>query len=395
MPSLFNQIISVVLMGIKGIRARVWSSVSAYVSVSVVVTVLLVFQALNQGFQYALTGSGAEDTAIILRKDTSMEMNSALTSETVKLISLAPGIRKSTSGQPLVSNELYVVVNAFRKSSQSEVNVPLRGLSSGGEKLRGHFQLIAGRMYNEGVNEIIVGQSVQQQVRGLELGNDIELGGVKWKVVGVFADAGGVSESELWSSSLAIQAHFNRQGVYQIVRAKLVQQNGIDALVQYFDSDARLNLDVMTEKRYYAGQASGVSTIIKFVGWPLVVMMSLGALAGALNTMYTSVHQRTREIATLRAIGFNGSAAFIGTFIEALGLALAGGVSGAAIAYLFFDGVSASTMGGGSFSQVFFNFRMSADIVKDGLILALIIGFIGGLFPAWRATRIPVISAFK
>jgi putative ABC transport system permease protein len=382
-------------MGIKGIKNRVWISVSAYVSVSVVVTVLLVFQALNHGFQYALTGSGAEDIAIILRKDTSMEINSALTSETIKLIALAPGIRKAASGQPLVSNELYVVVNGFRKTSQSEVNIPLRGMTKNGEKLRNSFELVEGRMFRDGVNEIIVGRAVQREIDRLDLGGEVDLGGVVWRVVGVFEDSGGVSESEIWSSASVIQTHFNRQGVYQIVRAKLEKGNGIEVLKEYFKSDVRLHLDITTEKNYFAGQASGVSTMIKFVGWPLVIMMSMGALAGALNTMYTSVQQRTIEIATLRAIGFNGVAAFFGTFIEALGLALAGGVTGAVIAYLFFDGVSTSTMGGGSFSQVFFNFRMSSDIVADGLVLALLIGIIGGLFPAWRATRIPIISAFK
>ena len=245
---------------------------------------------------------------------------------------------------------------------------------------------------NREKNELVVGASILDQFSGFELGSVVSLGGVKWIVVGVFDAAGSVFGSEIWADYRAVQAQFNRGNSFQVVRVKLERAGDLSAIKQFIEQDPRLSLDIKTEKRYFSEQSSGISTLM-YVGWGLAIFMAFGALAGALNTMYTSVAARSVEIATLRAIGFKGIATFLGTMMESIILAFIGGVLGTIVVFILFDGITTSTMGA-SFSQVVFSFDLSTAAFITGIKLALVIGLVGGFFPAWRASRIPVIVAF-
>jgi putative ABC transport system permease protein len=306
----------------------------------------------------------------------------------------APGIAKAADGRPLVSPELYVIVDGIKKSSGLKANLPLRGLGEQADDVRRGIRVVAGRMFRPGTNELVVGRAISKQFRGFEMGQKIRLASQNWIVVGEFEAGGTVFESEIWADVALLQGLYQRGSTVQTVRARLSDPANIAKVQAFSDSDPRLKLDIRAERDFYAGQSRNIGDLILYLGWPLAIAMSFGAIAGALNTMFASVDARTREIATLRAIGFRGTPAFIGTMVESLILAAVGGVVGAIGTYLFFDGVSAATLGS-NFTQVVFSLKLSWDLILQGLILALIIGFVGGVFPAWRAARVPLLAAFK
>lgn len=388
----FNQIAAVVVMNLRSLPQRLWMSLATLLAVAVVVAVLLAFLAMGNGFRVTVSGSGSDSLAVVMRKGSQAEINSVLTRDQVNILETAPGIASDAVG-PMVSAELYVIVDGYKRTTGTEVNLPLRGLSQRGIDLRKGVEIVAGRMFEAGRNEIVVGSGALRKFTGFELGSQVKLGNARWTVVGVFAVQGSIFESELWADARIVQSQFNRGSGYQIMRLALDKTGDIAPLEEFIDNDPQLNLDVWTEKDFYDEQAKATSDIIFYLGWPLAIVMALGALAGALNTMYTSVSQRAMEIATLRAIGFSNLSAFVGTLVEALVLAFIGGVFGTIAAFLFFDGVTASTLSG-SFSQIVFSFEMSGQSFQQGIFLALVIGMVGGFFPAWRAARLPVITAF-
>jgi putative ABC transport system permease protein len=286
------------------------------------------------------------------------------------------------------------VVDGIKRQSGTRANLPLRGVSLAGVALRDNVKIVEGRMFNPGTNEIVVGEGAMREFSGFELGKELRFSRSTWKVVGVFSMNGAVFESELWADVRSVQSLFNRGSAFQTMRLKLEDPSRIGELRETVLNDPRLKLEVKTEQDYYSAQSRRTSDLIMLLGWPLGIAMAFGALAGALNTMYTSVSMRAREIATLRALGFSGIAAFAGTLVESLVLSMAGGVLGALATWTFFDGLSASTLGG-SFTQVVFSFRLTPALVWQGALLALVIGFAGGVFPAWRAARTPVSTAFR
>jgi len=391
MNSLIRQIVAVVGMNLKSLPQRFWSSLTTILSIAVVVGVLLAFLAMSDGFDKTLEGSGSDDVAVILNAGSQAELNSGLSGEVVKIVSNAPGIARDENG-PITSPELYVIVDGIKKSSHTKVNLPLRGLALSGLDLRGNIKIIEGRMFEPGKNELVAGASILAQFSGFELGNEVSLGGVKWIVVGVFDAAGSVFASEIWADYRAVQTQFNRGNSFQVVRVKLETPGDISAIVKFIEGDPRLSLDIKTEKLYFSEQSSGISALM-YVGWGLAIFMAFGALAGALNTMYTSVAARSVEIATLRAIGFRGIAAFFGTMVESIILAFIGGILGTVVVFIMFDGITTSTMGA-SFSQIVFSFDLSTAAFITGIKMALVIGLVGGFFPAWRASRTPVVVAF-
>ena len=391
MRSLLLQIVAVTKINLKSISQRLWLSLSTVVAVALVVIVLLSFLAMANGFQRTLAGSGADDIAIFLRGGSQAEINSTVSRDQVRLIEDAPGIARSADGKPLISSELYLVVDGVKRSSQTKANLPLRGIGEQGAALRKGIALTEGRMFNRGANEVVVGKGLVQEFAGFELGKTLTFGTSRWTVVGVFTSGGTVFESEIWADLPVVQSLFNRPNFVQTVRVRVDNPASLETLKAHNDNDARLKLDVKTEAAYFADQASQTSDLIQYLGWPLAIAMALGALAGALNTMYSSVAARATEIATLRAIGFGGFPAFVGTLIESLTLAAIGGVIGAAATWLIFDGFTASTLGG-NFTQVVFNFKLSGGLVSQGVLLALVVGLIGGLFPAVRAARMPIVA---
>lgn len=393
MSSLFSQIWTVIKMNVLSLPKRLWMSLAAVFAVAVVVAVLLSFLAMANGFEKTLQGAGSNTTAIVTRSGSNSELNSVLSRDTINILAGAPGIAKDGNGNPIYSAELYVIVDAIKRSTQSKANIPMRGINRAGFDLRERVDIIDGRMFEPGRNEIIVGKSMQGQFAGFDLGQQVKFAKSEWTVVGVFSTGGSAFESELWADAKTVQDQFRRGSTFQTMRLKLAEPGNIAPIKELADNDARLIVDVETEADYFAGQGRALRGIVYF-GWALSIIMALGALAGALNTMYTSVAGRASEIATLRVIGFSNFSAFMGTLAESIVLSIIGGVVGALFAFLFLDGVTASTLGA-SFTQVVFNFELSPDLIKNGVYIALAIGIVGGFFPAWRAARLPVLLAFK
>jgi putative ABC transport system permease protein len=390
-----RQIAAVTAMNLRSLPDRPWTAIAAIVAIALVVGVLLGFLGLSNGFAQTVKGSGSESVAIVIRDGAGGELNSTIARDQAVLIAEGPGIARDAAGRPVVSGELFVIVDGKRRSTGIKANLPLRGVDPAQAlAVRDGVAITEGRMFAPGAAELVVGAGVSKQFEGFEIGKTIRLRGQDWTIVGTFAAGGSVFESEIWGDVTTLQGLLNRGSTVQTIRVRMESPDAVKALGDYSQADPRLKLRVVQEREYYATQTSGVSNLIFFIGWPLAILMSFGALAGALNTMYASVDARTKEIATLRALGFRGLPAFAGTMAEALVLAAIGGLVGAGGTYLLFNGLSASTLGSG-FTQVVFSLQLSPDVVWQGVILALVIGFIGGLFPAWRAARIPLAAAFR
>jgi putative ABC transport system permease protein len=390
MRSLILQTVAVATINLKSIGQRFWLSFSTVIAVALAVTVLLSFLAMANGFRRTLEGAGSPDVAVLLRDGSRSEINSVLTLEQMRLIEEAPGVARRADGKPLMSAELYLAVDGVKRSTQSKASLPLRGLTPEGLDLRKGVSIVEGRMFSPGANEIVVGRGLLSEFQGFDIGQTIKFGTSQWTVVGTFTAGGGISESEIWADLPAVQSLFKRSGMIQTIRARLTAPEALTGLKAYNDNEPRLKLDVKSEAEYFADQASATADLIQNLGWPLAIAMALGALAGALNTMYSSVTARAKEIATLRAIGFGGFPAFAGAMIESLALAAIGGVTGALITFLMFDGFTASVFGE-SFTQVVFRFQLSPHLIVQGVGLALCIGFAGGLLPAIRAARTPIV----
>jgi len=392
MRSILLQIAAVIRMDLKGSVRRVWSSLSIILSIALVVVVLLSLLAMANGFRLTVARSGSDDIAVMLRAGVLSELNSTVTLDQVRLIETAPGVARTAEGRPLVSAELYIVVNGIKKATGRTANLPLRGIGPLGQELRKNVRMVEGRMMSPGSNEIVVGRAVQRQFRGFDLGDKITLGPSSWTVVGVFEAGGSVFDSEIWADYAVIQSLFRRINSFQTIRVRLQSPAALDPLVAYVAADPRLALDVKSEAAYFSDQALRTSDLIQKLGWPLALIMGFGALAGALNTMYSSVAARMTQIATLRAIGFGGFASFVGTLVEALILAACGGLIGAAATLLLFDGLTTSTLSG-NMTQIEFSFRLTPALIVQAILLALSVGLIGGLFPALRAARAPIATA--
>ncbi|GER06852.1 membrane protein [Iodidimonas muriae] len=390
---MMKQILSVSWISLRSLPQRLWLSLATILTIAVVVAVLLAFLAMSNGFRKTLEGTGSDDVALILRGGASTELNSVLSREDQAVLETAAGIAKN-NGEPMISGELYVVVNGTKKTSGTKVNLPLRGLSEQGIAMRGPVTISQGRLFVPGRNELVVGRALLGEFDGFDLNSTVRFGATDWDIVGVFETGGTVFESELWSDLAGVQNQFNRGSSVQSVRAKLTSPDAIEDLKDFAENDPRLGVDVISEKDYFKEQSQSTSDLILVLGWPLAIAMGLGALAGALNTIYTSVAARARDIATLRAIGFSSLSAFFGTLSESLALSVLGGLLGAAVAWSFFDGLSTSTLGGG-FTQVVFSFQLGGALLVQGAILALGIGLVGGFFPAIRAARLPVAMAFS
>ncbi len=392
MSPLIRQILAVTKINLLSLPQRLWMSLSAVIAIAFVVFVLLGALALDNGFRQALNSSGSDDIAMILREGASGgEINSIIARDQVQLISEAPGIATDSTGKKMVSPELYVVVDGIKKSTQTKANLPLRGVGLSALAARKGVKITQGRMFAPGSNEIIIGAGVLKEFDGFALGQEKRFGANTWKVVGVFEAGGSIFESELWADLPVVQSLFNRGSSVQSVRMRLTSPEAIKQVQGYAKADQRLRLDIESEKSYYAEQAKRSSDLISKIGKPLAAIMAFGALAGALNTMYASVASQSKSIATLRTIGFGGTSAFFGTIFESFVLALLGALLGSALAYLYFNGMSASTLGG-SFTQVVFNLSLSPAQLIQGTIWAATLGFLGGVFPAIRAARQPILA---
>jgi len=379
-------------IGIAGLPQRWGASMVIIIGIAGVVGVLVAMLAMGEGFKATLNKTGGEDSAIILRGGSQAETNSVITRDQVPLISSLPGIARSADGKPLASPELSQVVNLPSKSDGTDANVQFRGVGPAAWALRSDLKMVEGRRFTPGLRELVAGRGAQQQFTGLDIGKQLKLGNQVWTVVGIFA-AGDSHDSELWADADVLGPAYQRQSL-QSVTVKLDGKTGFKQLKAALAADPRLKLDVQTTRDYYSKQSEQLNKLIRILGIVIGSIMAIGAVFGALNTMYAAVSGRAREIATMRALGFRGLPVVVAVMLETMLLALLGGLLGAGIAWLVFNGYTVSTLGQ-NFSQVVFQFKVSPELLWTGLKWALGIGLVGGLFPALRAARLPVTEALR
>lgn len=384
-------------IGIASLPQRWGASSVIVVGIAGVVGVLVAMLAMGAGFEATLKQTGNDSTAIILRGGSQAETNSVITRDQVPLVSSLAGIAKGPDGRAAISPELSQVVNMVTREDHTDANAQLRGVGDAAWALRPQVKITEGRRFNPGMRELVIGQGarkqyVDQQFNDLKPGSQIELANQMWTVVGFFA-SGDSHDSEMWADAETLASTY-RRNAYQSVTVKLDGKDGFKQLKAAMAADPRLKLDVDTTRHYYAKQSEGLSKFLRVLGIVIGTIMAIGAVFGALNTMYAAVAGRAREIATMRAIGFRGLPVVVAVMLETMLLALIGGLIGGAIAWLLFNGYSVSTLGS-NFSQVMFQFKVSPELLWNGIKWALGIGLVGGLFPALRAARLPVTEALR
>ncbi len=379
-------------IGIAGLPQRWGASLVIVVGIAGVVGVLVAMLAMGEGFKATLASTGSTGSAILLRAGSQAETNSVIRRDQVPLLATLPGIARGTDGRPLASPELSQVVNLPTMAEGTDANVQFRGVGPAGWMIRPQLEIVQGRRFTPGMREIVVGAGTHQQFRGLEVGNQLKLANQLWTVVGRFK-SGDSHDSELWADADVLGPAYQRSA-FQSVTVKLDGKDGLSRLKAALAADPRLKLDIETTRDYYGRQSEGLTRLIRILGTVIGGIMAIGAVFGALNTMYAAVAGRAREIATLRALGFRGLPVVAAVMLETMLLALLGGLLGAALAWLLFNGYTVSTLGQ-NFSQVVFQFRVSPELLWTGLKWALGIGLVGGLFPALRAARVPVSEALR
>jgi putative ABC transport system permease protein len=387
-----HQAWSVTRVGIATIPQRLGASSVIIIGIAGVVGVLVALLAMGEGFRQTLAQTGDTETAIIMRGGATAELSSGIARDDATLVEQLAGILKDAQGKPIASPELVVVANIPKKTNATDANVEIRGVGEQAFALRPNVKIISGKKFGQGLRELIVGKGAVAQFSGLDPGSTINLGNQQWTITGVF-ESGDAHESELWGDVEVVSATYRRQG-YQSVTVRLTSPDALDQLKAGIAADPRLKVDAKTTSDYYSAQSENLTRVIKVMGIIIGVIMGIGAVFGALNTMYAAVATRAREIATLRAIGFRGLPVVVSVLLETMLLALAGGLLGAFVAWLIFNNYTVSTLGQ-NFSQVVFAFKVSPALVWSGLKWALAIGFIGGLFPAMRAARLPVTTALR
>jgi putative ABC transport system permease protein len=388
------QAVAVTGVTLRSIGQRLGSSVVAVIGVAGVVIVFTAVLSIAEGFKAAMTSAGDPQSVIVLRSGSDTEMTSGLSGEHATLITEAPGIERGADGVH-ASPELFVIVGHPLKRTGTDANVPLRGVSPMALAVRPGVRIVEGRMFRPGTSEIVVGRAASQQFAGLSVGADVRWGESSWQVVGIFDAGGSVAESEIWCDARVLQPAYRRGNSYQSVYLRLESPDRLQALKDALTTDPRLNVTAILEREYYAQQSRVLQTVIRTIGFGIAALMGLGAVFGALNTMYSAVASRSREIATLRALGFGAGPVVASVLAEALLLSLVGGLIGGLLAWAAFDGYQTATMNWQSFSQVAFAFAVTPALLLRGLVYAAIMGLLGGLLPAVRAARLPVVTALR
>ncbi len=390
---MFKQIIEVVALNLRSIPERLGLSLVILIGIAGVVGVFTALFAMSRGIEATFAASADPRNVIVMRGGSQAELNSTVTLETLQIAERTAGVRRDDAGQPLASGELMVITELPRKGERLGANVTLRGVTPQGFALRPNLKIVEGQRFTPGLQELIVGRGAAVQFEGLEVGRVVRMRGADWKVVGIFESADAY-ESELWADGATAQTAWGRPNTFSTVLVGLESPESLATFEGALKVDPRVNVEVKRQADYFAEQTRESTRAIKFLGVVVAAIMGLGALFAALNTMYAAVSARTREIATLRALGFGGLAVVTSVMIEAMLLALAGGLLGAFLAYVLFNGMTVSTLGAG-FTQLVFNFKVTPGLVLTGAIIAMAIGFLGGLLPAIRAARLAVTTALR
>jgi putative ABC transport system permease protein len=391
-----RQTIAVFLLNLRTVPARLGSSAVAIIGIAGVVIVFVSVLSISAGFAAAVNGSGSPDRAIIMRSGTDSEMMSTIEGPEVRIIKEAPGVRRDDQ-TALQTADLYVIIELPKKSSpDTRANVPMRGIEPQGMKVRKEVSLIEGRMFRFGSNEVIVGKGTHNLFLGLNVGDTVISGRNRWVVVGIFEANGGIAETEIWCDVQTLQSGYLRTNSFNSVLMTLESSDSFEKMKGWLKANPQTQtVEVRRESEYYAGQSEQMTRLIDTLGTGIAALMAIGAVFGAILTMYTAVASRSREIATLRALGFNSTSVVVSVLAESVILGAIGGTIGAVGAYLAFDGFQTSTMNWQSFSQVAFAFRVTPELFLWGMGYALAIGLIGGLLPAIRAARLPISRALR
>lgn len=383
-----------IIYNVRSVRARWTSAIVAVVGIAGTVGVFVAMLSLANGFRATLVSSGSPDNALIMRGGATSEMTSGVGLDAVKIIQDAPGIARGSNG-PLVTPEAVLMAPIPLISTGTDANVEVRGVSPNVLEIRKQVKILQGRMFQPGLAELIVGKNANKTYAGLTLGNKIRLGKMEWQVVGVF-DAGGSSfDSEVWGDSHLLTAAYDRPDTFfQSATVHLTSPDALGALKDALTTDPRLNVDVTREIDYYSKQSRTMTTMITVLGGFVAFIMGIGAVFGALNTMYSAVADRGKEIATMRALGFGGPAVVFSFLLEALLISFVGGVVGC-LAVLRLNGLTTSTINFQTFSNLAFAFKITPGLLAGGIFFALVMGVLGGFFPAVRAARLPVATALR
>jgi len=390
-----SQTLAVLSLNIRTIPARLSSSAVAIVGIAGVVVVFVSVLSIAAGFQGAMQGTGSPDRALVLRSGADSEMTSGLSGPDVDIIKQAPGIRRD-GGSAQAAAELMVIIDLPKKvTPDAPANVPVRGIVPESVSLRKEFSIVEGRMLQFGTNEVIAGRGANGQFVNLNIGETIASGQNRWQVVGIFETDGGVPETEIWIDARTLQGAYRRGNTYQSLLAQLDSRDAYGTFRDWLTSNPQLNVSIRRENEYYATQSQALTRLIRTIGFGIAALMGIGAIFGAILTMYTAVATRAREIATLRALGFNTGSVLVSVLAESMVLGLIGGAIGGAAAFLAFNGYQTSTMNFQTFSQVAFAFRVTPGLLAMGLFYALLMGLVGGLFPAIRAARLPIPVALR
>ncbi len=383
-----SQCLAVTGLNLRNLQERLGSSLVAVVGIAGVVTVFVAVLSIAEGFQQTLASTGSPETAIVMRGGTDTEMNSILLREQTRIVADAAEVESASA-------ELFVIVDVPKRSTGTDANVPLRGVQPGAFQVRKDLRIVEGRNFEVGRNEVIVGQAAHSQFAGLDVGSQVRWGENEWRIVGIFDAGGSVAESEIWCDASVLQPAYRRGETFQAVYVRLASAEAFGPFKDALTTDPRLNVRVEREQEYYAEQSVMIHAIITTLGVIIAGLMGIGAVFGALNTMYSAVVARTREIATLRALGFGGLPIVVSVLIESIVLSIVGGVLGGAIAYVGFHGYQTATMNWQSFSQVAFAFAVTPSLLVQGMLYATAMGVIGGVLPAVRAVRMPIVSGLR
>ncbi len=394
LTSWIQQVAAVTWLNLRNLKERLGSSASTVFGVAGVVMVFVGVLSVASGLRGTMAATGDPESVMIMRSGSDSEMMSGLLLPDTKIISDAPGILHDASGA-LASAELFVVVDLPKRSTATDANVPMRGVSPQAYAVRGDFEIVDGRHFEPGRNEIIVGRAALAEYADLEIGSVKRWGKNEWEVVGIFSTGGTAEDTELWCDAKVLQPAYRRGSSFQSVHVRLESAESFDTFKDALTSDPRLNVKVINKADYWASQSTMMSGLVSGIGIVIGGLMGIGAVFGALLTMYSAVSTRTREIGTLRALGFGALPVVISVLVEALLLATVGGVLGAALAYVFFNGYQAATLNLQTFSQVAFAFAVTPALLAGGLAYALLMGFVGGFFPAVRAALLPVATALR
>jgi putative ABC transport system permease protein len=383
-----------VVYNLRSVRQRWNSSIVAVLGIAGTVGVFVAMLSLAHGFKATLVASGTTDNALILRAGANAEMNGAVTLDEVRILQDAPGIARGANG-PLVSAEAVMIAPFPLISTGTDANVQIRGVSPTALEVRKTLKIVDGRFLQPGLTELVVGKNVSGTYAGLNMGSEVRFGGATWHVVGVFDAGGSAFDSEVWADAHVLNQVYKRpDNIFQSVTVHLTSPAAIQRFKDAVTADPRMNVDVDREVNYYSKQSQTMTTIITTLGGIVAVIMGIGAVFGALNTMYSAVSERSREIATLRALGFGAGSVVFSFTLEALLISFVGGVVGC-LAVLPLNGLTTGAMNWQTFSHLAFAFRITPPLLVQGIIFALVMGLVGGLPPAIRAARRPVAPALR